>query len=206
MSRPQSAGPRRVLFVDDEALVLKTLTRYFDKLGYETDTAMTGREGIQAFARHDPDVTVLDLDLPDISGMEVLAELRRKRAMVLMLTGHGGIEDAVEAMRLGAENFLTKPINLRHLAVVVEKAIEKRELRRENVRLRASLAPSWRRRLVRAAAFVVLAVVSVGVGIMIGGDSDVPTRRPIPVPIDSADTLRRSPAAPVLPADRRPEG
>ena len=173
----------RVLFVDDEPAILKSLGDYFEKLGHEVHRADTGKGGISMFERVKPDVTVLDLKLPDISGLDVLKEIRRHNATVLMLTGYGEVETAVEAMRLGAENFLTKPVDMGHLAATVEKAAEKNQLRRENVELRA-LLPSRRRQLIRWATVVVLLVASIWVGKWIGKEEARPIN-PIPVPIDS---------------------
>ena len=174
----------RVLFVDDEPAILKSLGDYFEKLGHDVYRADTGKGGIAMFERVKPDVTVLDLKLPDVSGLEVLQAIRRNNAAVLMLTGYGEVETAVEAMRLGAENFLTKPVDMGHLAVSVEKAAEKNQLRRENVELRARLTPSFKRQLLRWSAVVVLLAASVLVGRWIGADRARPTL-PIPVPIDS---------------------
>ena len=75
----------RVLFIDDEPAILKSLGEYFEKLGHDVFRADTGRGGISTFEKVRPDVTVLDLKLPDISGMEVLENLRQKQAAVLML-------------------------------------------------------------------------------------------------------------------------
>ena len=124
---------RRILFIDDDPGILRALDTYFGARDYETFSALTGREGINTFHRVLPDVTVLDLHMPDISGLNVLEELRPKRPMVIMLTGDTEIESAVEAMRHGAENFLTKPIELPHLEAAVEKAAEKASLSRENI-------------------------------------------------------------------------
>ena len=176
----------RVLFVDDEPAILKSLGDYFEKLGHEVYRADTGKGGIAMFERVKPDVTVLDLKLPDVSGLEVLENLRRHHATVLMLTGYGEIETAVEAMRLGAENFLTKPVDMGHLAATVEKAAEKNTLRRENVELRERLTPSLRRRLLRWSAVIVLLVASALVGKWIGGEREARPAVPIPVPIDSS--------------------
>lgn len=179
----------RVLFVDDEPAILKSLGDYFIKLGHDVYRADTGKAGIAMFEKVKPDVTILDLKLPDISGLEVLKEIRRHHATVLMLTGYGEVETAVEAMRLGAENFLTKPVDMGHLAATVEKAAEKNQLRRENVELRARL-PSARRRVVRLIAVGLLLVASVLVGKWIGREADRPLK-PIPVPIDSASARSR---------------
>lgn len=175
----------RVLFVDDEPAILRSLGDYFEKLGHEVFRADTGKSGVAMFERVKPDVTVLDLKLPDISGLEVLQQLRRSNGTVLMLTGYGEIETAVEAMRLGAENFLTKPVDMGHLAATVEKAAEKAHLRRENVELRARLTPNLRRTLVRWSAIVALLIASVFVGKWIGADRQPRPTVPIPVPIDS---------------------
>jgi DNA-binding NtrC family response regulator len=190
---------RRVLFVDDEPPVLSSLTRYFEQVGYETHGAPTGRDGIRMFESVRPDVTILDLHLPDLSGLEVLERMRRRNAMVIMLTGDHEIENAVEAMRRGAENFLTKPIDLSHLAVAVEKALEKVRLERENVRLRAQLSPSLKRRLFQAAAFAGLVVGSATLGSFIGRGPSERDRPAPPIRIEPADTTTPRVDAPLLP-------
>lgn len=177
----------RILFIDDDPDVLRSLGDYFERLGHEVHRATSGHDGLAAWGRVRPDVTVCDLNMPDISGMQVLETLRRDGAVVIMLTGYGDIESAVEAMRLGAENFLSKPIDMAHLVQVVEKAAEKSALRRENVELRARLRPSTRRRVIRVLLLVTLVALSVAVGRWIGNEpEDVRPRRPIPVPIDTS--------------------
>jgi len=111
--------------------------------------------------------------------------MRRKNATVIMLTGYGEIETAVEAMRLGAENFLSKPVDLKHLAAAVEKAAEKSELRSENVELKRRLAPNLRRTVIRWAVVVGLLAVSAVIGQVIGKAGQARPERPIPVPFDS---------------------
>lgn len=203
-------GTRRILFIDDDELILSSLTRHFDRLGYQTFSATSGREGIKTFNRVRPDVTVLDLQMPDISGLHVLEEIRSKRPMVIMLTGHGDIEKAVDAMRRGAENFLTKPIQMSHLAQAVEKAAEKAEIHRVNHQLRARLAPSYQRRAAQLVMFLLLAVVAITTGVLIGsGSSPTSQAAPIPVPFDPQDTaiVREEapfrPGVPVTTAERR---
>jgi DNA-binding NtrC family response regulator len=202
-------GTRRILFIDDDELILSSLTRHFDRLGYQTFTATSGREGIKAFNRVSPDVTVLDLQMPGISGLHVLEEIRSKHPMVIMLTGHGVIENAVEAMRRGAENFLTKPIQMSHLAQVVEKAAEKAEIYRVNRQLRERLAPSFQRRAAQSVMFLLLVAVAIAVGVLIGSGSRTAVQTaPIPVPFDPQDTAivrEETPFRPGVPPGVPPE-
>jgi DNA-binding NtrC family response regulator len=190
----------RILFVDDEASVRKALGDYFAELGHEVYRAASGQEALGLFEQVRPHVTVLDLKMPVMSGMEVLEVLRKKNAVVIMLTGHGEIETAVQAMRLGAENFLQKPIDMPHLVAAVEKAAEKADLREENLELRARLHPNFRRRVTRAAIFVVLVGAAVWVGSMIGAASKPPAAKPIPVPL-TGDTSTKAPAPPLYGGD-----
>jgi DNA-binding NtrC family response regulator len=126
-----------VLLIDDDEDVLRTLGAYFEKLGSEVYRAVTGGEGLDTFDRTHPDVVILDLNLPDQSGLDVLEQLKARRASVILLTGHGDIETAVKAMQLGAENFLTKPVDLPHLAAATARVSEKVRLVRHNALLRA---------------------------------------------------------------------
>lgn len=176
-----------ILLIDDDPAVLRSFGEYFEQQGYEVHRASSGEEGVAAWEREHPDVTVLDLHMPGMNGMQVLEVLRRHRAVVLILTGYGEIELAVQAMKMGAEHFLTKPIDMSHLSAAVEKSAEKSHLQRENRELRARLTPSFKRRLVQLALLVVLLAASAVIGVMIGGGQveDRP-RSPIPVPFDTA--------------------
>ena len=193
---------RRILFIDDDEGILRVLNKYFETRGYQTFSALTGREGINTFHRVSPDVTVLDLHMPDISGINVLEELRPKRPMVIMLTGDGEVENAVEAMRHGAENFLIKPIELAHLEAAVEKAAEKASLKRENVELRSRITPSFKRKAAAAILFMMLVAASVALGSFIGGGRSGPERAPIPVPLNPQDTVMEIDDAPFRPVPR----
>jgi FixJ family two-component response regulator len=162
-----SGQGRRILIVDDDEAVLKGLSEYFARLGYDVVRAATGQQGLDGFASQEPDVSILDLRLPDIDGMQILEIMRRKRALVILLTGYGDIATAVRAMQLGAENFLTKPVDLPHLVATVEHAIEKLDLRRENVRLR-QLVPSTRRKVLQVVTALILIAAALLVGRFVG--------------------------------------
>ncbi len=126
-----------LLLIDDDADVLRSVGDYFERIGYEVSRATTGGDGIDAFERLRPDVVILDLHLPDMGGLEVLERLRAIGAAVILMTGQGDIETAVRAMQLGAENFLTKPVDMNHLAAATMRVAEKVRLSRQNALLRA---------------------------------------------------------------------
>ena len=180
-----SGHGRRILIVDDDEAVLKGLSDYFSRLGYDVVRAATGQQGLDGFASQEPDVTILDLRLPDIDGMKVLEIMRRKRALVILLTGYGDIPTAVRAMQLGAENFLTKPVDLPHIVATVEHAIEKLDLRRENVRLR-QLVPSTLRKVLQAVTALVLIAAALLVGHFVGNVGTSYAAPPEIAPVKSA--------------------
>jgi DNA-binding NtrC family response regulator len=176
-----------ILFIDDDPHVRRTLGEYFERLGYRVYRASSGAEGIATWNEVRPDVTVLDLYMPEMDGLEVLEQLRRKKAAVIMLTAYGQIESAVEAMRRGAENFLTKPVEMSHLVLAVEKAVEKTKLRQELADLKRRIAPDLKRQLLRALLIIALIAISVALGRWIGGaGDDGRPRAPVTVPVDSA--------------------
>src|SRR2546425_836529 len=135
--RPRHPMADTLLLVDDDASVLRAIGEYFERIGYEVWRESPGGEAVDTFQRVRPDVVLLDLHLPDSNGLVVLERLRRDGAAVVLLTGQGDIETAVRAMQLGAENFLTKPVDMSHLAAAIARLTEKVRLTRQNARLRA---------------------------------------------------------------------
>ncbi len=119
----------KILIVDDETDITSALGRYFERAGHDVLRAATGEQGVALAASERPAVMLLDLHLPDISGFEVLERTREQRPVVIMITGHGDIPLAVQAMQGGAEGFLPKPMELAHLGAVVDRALEKAQLR-----------------------------------------------------------------------------
>ena len=132
--------PRSILIIDDDPGVLGVLTKYFQRKAWEVHSAGTGEDGVRVYEAQRPDVVVLDLDLPGLSGRDILDVLVSRGAAVVMLTGHAEVEVAVDAMQSGAETFLTKPVNFPHLEAAVLRAAEKVELRRTNELLARSMA------------------------------------------------------------------
>lgn len=124
-----------VLLIDDDADVLRAVGNYFERLGYEVGRELSGEAGLATFDRFRPDVVILDLQLPGMDGLQVLEHLRQRDAAVLLMTGHSDVPTAVRAMQLGAENFLTKPVDLAHLAAAVARIADKVRLKRVNATL-----------------------------------------------------------------------
>jgi DNA-binding NtrC family response regulator len=122
-----------VLIVDDERPITDAFAAFFERHGGHSVTcAYTGAEAIAAYEATRPDLVLLDLRLPDMTGFDVYARIRAHAPVVIMISGHGDVPLAVEALQGGAENFLTKPVDLAHLAVAAERAFEKVRLRQLN--------------------------------------------------------------------------
>ncbi len=131
----------RILVVDDEPAIVDTLRLILEDAGYDVTPAGTTGECLEAIARNTCDLVLLDLMLPDRSGLEALKDIRKidRDLPVLMVTAYGSIDVAVEATRLGATNFLTKPWNNSKLLLEIGQTLERRRLERENARLRSEL-------------------------------------------------------------------
>lgn len=123
---------KSILLIDDDAAVVDTLHAFFAGREWLVGVARDGLEGLGIYERERPDVVLLDVNMPGVSGLDILDVLldRDSDASIVMLTGHGDVEMAVAALRAGAENFLTKPVDFDHLMVAVERAHEKTALRR----------------------------------------------------------------------------
>ncbi len=122
-----------VLIIDDEPSITQALGTFFERSGGHTVmVAHTGVTGIALFRDARPDIVLLDVRLPDMTGFDVLAKLREDNPVVIMITGYGDVPLAVQAMQNGAENFLTKPVELAHLGAVAERGFEKAQLRQMN--------------------------------------------------------------------------
>ena len=130
-----------VLIVDDDADLLKAVGDYFERLGYEVWREDSGESALEAYKVHRPEVVILDVKLPGLDGIQVLEELRRHDAAVLLMTGYGDVATAVRAMQLGAENFLVKPVEMPLLAAAAARALDKVRLKRHNALLVALQAP-----------------------------------------------------------------
>ncbi len=130
-----------VLIVDDDPEVSRALERTLGRAGYRTLAAADVEEAREALAVNEVDLLLVDLVLPSGSGMELITRARMRDAdlAVIVLTGHGSVASAVEAMRVGAYDYLTKPVNPDELLLQIERALENRRLRRDLESLRGRL-------------------------------------------------------------------
>jgi len=133
-----------LLVVDDDEVFRSTLARMFARRGFQVHEAADGESALAAALRRMFDVAILDLKMPGLSGVELLEKFRdaHSECEIIVLTGQGTIELAVQAMKLGAYDFLSKPFPIRDLEKLVAKAHERGQLRRENQRLRLLLQRS----------------------------------------------------------------
>ncbi len=124
----------RVLIVDDEKSHAEVVGEALERQGYEITLATSGNAGSRQIDQEDFDIILTDLRMGDLGGMEILKKARQVQpdCEVLVITGHGDVKTAVEAIKHGASNYLTKPLDMAELRVLVEKAAERRRLFRAN--------------------------------------------------------------------------
>ncbi len=136
-----------ILIADDEPNIRKVLEAVFSKEGYNVLLAANGKSAVNIISENpDIDVVITDLIMPDMSGVEVLEAVKQINPgiSVLMITAHGTIKTAVDAMRLGAFDYITKPFDMDEIKVVVKRALERNQLIEENRELRQQLKTRYR--------------------------------------------------------------
>lgn len=131
----------KILLIDDDENLNKIICYQLQQMGFKVTTAIKGEDGLNLFKQASFDIVITDLQLPGMSGMEVLTFIRRldKNVIILIITAYGSVENAIEASRLGADDYITKPFGKETLRFVLEKAIQMRKLQVENVQLRGEL-------------------------------------------------------------------
>ncbi len=131
-----------VLIIEDEEAQRKILGAYLKKRGFRVLEAGSGAEGLGILGRSLPEIVLLDWRLPDEDGLKLIPKIREKSPLtaIVMLTAFATVERAVEAMKLGAYHYLTKPVNLEELVLILERALSELSLRREVASLRKKLA------------------------------------------------------------------
>ncbi len=142
MAKPSKAS---ILVVDDEIGILDSLSGILEDEGYDVRTASSGEDAIIKFTEAVPDVVLLDVWMPGMDGVETLKKLREKynNVCAIMISGHSNIDTAVHALKMGAYDFLEKPLSLDKVLILVKRAIEKQKLEKENLTLKNSIASQW---------------------------------------------------------------
>ncbi|MEW6001947.1 MAG: sigma-54 dependent transcriptional regulator [Nitrospirota bacterium] len=135
-----------VLVVDDEEGIRESLSAILEDEGYDVLTSSSGEEALRAVKDQNPDLLLLDVWLPDIDGIQVLKEVKelRPEVPVVIISGHGNIELAVRATKMGAYDFLEKPLSLERVLISAKRAFERRTLEIQNRALRQDLVKRWR--------------------------------------------------------------
>jgi DNA-binding NtrC family response regulator len=132
----------KVLIVEDEAPLRELLETELTRSGYQVQVAENGADGLSRYSEECFSVVLLDVKLPGLNGVDVLEKMRELSNVpeIIMFNGHGDIETAVRCMKLGAYDYLTKPVKLDELELVINKAYEKNRLHRENINLRIEIS------------------------------------------------------------------
>jgi DNA-binding NtrC family response regulator len=142
----QVMGNEKILVIDDSPEIVSLFSEYFRGEGYEVDTAEDGAKGIASIEGNFYDLILTDLKMPGIDGMEVLKYITEHSpdSICILLTGYGTVKSAVEAIKLGAFDYLTKPVKMDEISVTIQRAFEYRDLKRENIHLRSQLKRKYR--------------------------------------------------------------
>lgn len=130
-----------ILLVEDDTNARKGLTQFLQGLDYDVMTAANGKEALEVFKKENPDLVISDIRMPEMDGVALLESIKAAApsAKVILLTAYGSVEDAVKAMKKGAFYYLTKPVNLEELELLVKKAFSSHQMEEENKELKQEL-------------------------------------------------------------------
>ncbi|MGE0267421.1 MAG: sigma-54-dependent transcriptional regulator [Candidatus Omnitrophota bacterium] len=171
-----------IMVVDDEPLIRESLFEIFKIEGFRVQMASSAEEALKVLEKHPADIIITDLKLPRMSGLELLQEVKKnyERTEVIVITGYGSIETAVEAMKIGAFDYITKPINDSEIKLIIGNIVGKLRLIEENVALRGLIAKDKRKSLagmigssqkMQAVYNIIDSVASTNATILITGES-----------------------------------
>ncbi|PYK68167.1 MAG: hypothetical protein DME45_08845 [Verrucomicrobia bacterium] len=180
---------RRILIIDDERPILMTLEALLNRHGYQTETAATATLGLRAMKAHPAALVLLDLQLPDADGLEMLDRLKKDfgDSQVIILTAHDSLNNAIESIKRGAFHFISKPYAPEELLSLAEKALEKRSLLHETQALREKaeelekrlelaetrLAPVFKSKVMQEMEELISAMAPSDANVLITGESGV---------------------------------
>ena len=131
----------RLLLIDDDINLCKVIGYQLEKQGFQVSIAHSGKEGLKLFENRQFDIVLTDVQMPDLSGIDVLKKIREKndQVIVIIITAYGSLDNAIKACQLGADDYLTKPFSQEQLRFVIGKAQRLRELQQENIQLKEEL-------------------------------------------------------------------
>ncbi|ACI21905.1 sigma-54-dependent transcriptional regulator [Thermodesulfovibrio yellowstonii] len=135
----------KILIIDDEVGILDTVSGILEDEGYTTLTAKDAETAIEILDKEDVDLVFLDVWLPKMSGIEAIKKIKEKdfHIPVIMISGHGNVEVAVQAVKLGAFDFLEKPLSMERIILTAERALQFKSLEKENIKLRSSILKKY---------------------------------------------------------------
>ncbi len=168
----------KVLIIDDEESILQSISDILEDEGYQVAVATTARAGAQKLETESPDLLILDVWLPDEDGLVFLKRLRKENPTlpVIVISGHGTVEMAVQAIKLGAFDFLEKPLSYDRVVVTVANALRFRALEEENIRLKARFTGrglTGRSSLIERVRNEIMKVAATEATVLITGESGV---------------------------------
>ncbi len=170
----------RVLIVDDEESMRDFLSIMLHREGYQVDTATDGAQAVVHLRDHSYDLVISDIKMPRMTGLELLAHIkdRTPETVVLMVTAFSSTDEAVEAMKQGAYDYITKPFKNEEIRLIVKNALERRDLRRENLALKEALGQRFsfegligKSKVMQEVFTMIRKVASSPVKILISGES-----------------------------------
>ena len=134
-----SSEVTNILVIEDEDQVRQSYEDMFSFFGYEVESVPNGREGMSRITKKDYDIVVTDLNMPEMNGIEVLKYIKKKKPYieVIVITGYATLENAIEAMKVGAYDYFAKPIDIEHVRIVISKCVQQIQSRKENEELRS---------------------------------------------------------------------
>jgi DNA-binding NtrC family response regulator len=184
-----SAANRRILIIDDERPILLTLQALLGRHGYQPETAATAAYGLKILKSNSPALVLLDLQLPDAEGLQMLEQIKREHpeVQVIILTAHDSLSNAIESIKRGAYHFISKPYAPEELLSLVEKALEKQSLLKETAELRqktqqlekrleiaeTKLAPVFKSKVMQEIDGLINAMAPSEANVLITGESGV---------------------------------
>lgn len=144
----QNSNSRHILVVDDEPLVKRSLSELLTLSGYTVSTADNGKDALSLLRNYNTDIVITDIKMPEMNGLELLRSIKKEgiNTTVILITGYGSIESAVDAMKEGAYDYITKPIVDSEIKIILERLLKQHQLVEENLKLKEQVDSSQRQR------------------------------------------------------------